>query len=223
MAADPGVPRRHRGDRRPDHGAKLHPFLALIFGALTVGIVAGENLQTVLKSFSDGFRHHGRGRRHPDRPRRDVRQAARRLRWRRPDRRHHRRTRVAADAAVGDGAGRRDHRPADVLRDRPGAADAGHLPGVAAFPALADHGRHPGAGRPFGDARLRAAAPRAAHRDRPAPRRPGHDARAGCRGGDPDDHRRRPAVRKAGRELGRRRRAPHFDRIASRPGADGSA
>lgn len=35
--------------------AKLHPFLALIFGALTVGIVAGENLEKVLKSFSDGF------------------------------------------------------------------------------------------------------------------------------------------------------------------------
>jgi GntP family gluconate:H+ symporter len=33
----------------------LHPFLALIFGALTVGIVAGENLEKVLKSFSDGF------------------------------------------------------------------------------------------------------------------------------------------------------------------------
>jgi GntP family gluconate:H+ symporter len=34
---------------------KLHPFLALIFGALTVGIVAGENLEKVLKSFADGF------------------------------------------------------------------------------------------------------------------------------------------------------------------------
>jgi gluconate:H+ symporter, GntP family len=34
---------------------KLHPFLALIFGGLTVGIVAGENLQTVLASFADGF------------------------------------------------------------------------------------------------------------------------------------------------------------------------
>jgi GntP family gluconate:H+ symporter len=34
---------------------KLHPFLGLIFGALTVGMVAGENLTTVLKSFSDGF------------------------------------------------------------------------------------------------------------------------------------------------------------------------
>jgi gluconate:H+ symporter, GntP family len=34
---------------------KLHPFLALIFGGLTVGIVAGENLTKVLASFSDGF------------------------------------------------------------------------------------------------------------------------------------------------------------------------
>ncbi|CAN5573549.1 gluconate:H+ symporter [soil metagenome] len=34
---------------------KLHPFLALLFGALTVGIVAGENLQTVLASFGKGF------------------------------------------------------------------------------------------------------------------------------------------------------------------------
>ncbi len=35
--------------------AKLHPFLALIFGALTVGIVAGANLGDVLDSFGDGF------------------------------------------------------------------------------------------------------------------------------------------------------------------------
>jgi len=34
---------------------KLHPFLALLFGAFTVGVVAGENLQTVLTSFSKGF------------------------------------------------------------------------------------------------------------------------------------------------------------------------
>jgi len=34
---------------------KLHPFLSLIFGALTVGMVAGENLEKVLKSFTDGF------------------------------------------------------------------------------------------------------------------------------------------------------------------------
>lgn len=35
--------------------AKLHPFLALIFGALTVGIVAGQNVGDVLDSFADGF------------------------------------------------------------------------------------------------------------------------------------------------------------------------
>jgi gluconate:H+ symporter, GntP family len=35
--------------------AKLHPFLALIFGALTVGIVAGVNIGDVLESFADGF------------------------------------------------------------------------------------------------------------------------------------------------------------------------
>ncbi|MFL0292030.1 GntP family permease [Mycobacterium sp. SMC-18] len=34
---------------------KLHPFLSLIFGGLTVGLTAGENLTAVLKSFSDGF------------------------------------------------------------------------------------------------------------------------------------------------------------------------
>ena len=34
---------------------KLHPFLALIFGGLTVGLAAGEDLIKVLKSFSDGF------------------------------------------------------------------------------------------------------------------------------------------------------------------------
>jgi gluconate:H+ symporter, GntP family len=34
---------------------KLHPFLALIFGALTVGIVAGVNVGDVLDSFGDGF------------------------------------------------------------------------------------------------------------------------------------------------------------------------
>jgi GntP family gluconate:H+ symporter len=35
--------------------AKLHPFLALIFGAITVGIVAGQNVGDVLDSFGDGF------------------------------------------------------------------------------------------------------------------------------------------------------------------------
>jgi gluconate:H+ symporter, GntP family len=34
---------------------KLHPFLALIFGAVTVGAAAGENLGKVLDSFGKGF------------------------------------------------------------------------------------------------------------------------------------------------------------------------
>ena len=35
--------------------AKLHPFLALIAGGLTVGIVAGQNVNDVITSFSTGF------------------------------------------------------------------------------------------------------------------------------------------------------------------------
>ncbi|WP_326546422.1 gluconate:H+ symporter [Mycolicibacterium sp. ND9-15] len=35
--------------------AKLNPFLALIFGALAVGVVAGVNIGDVLESFGDGF------------------------------------------------------------------------------------------------------------------------------------------------------------------------
>jgi GntP family gluconate:H+ symporter len=34
---------------------KLHPFLGLIFGAVTVGVVAGEEFATVLTSFANGF------------------------------------------------------------------------------------------------------------------------------------------------------------------------
>ena len=34
---------------------KLHPFLALIFGGLTVGIVAGQNVSDVIASFTTGF------------------------------------------------------------------------------------------------------------------------------------------------------------------------
>lgn len=34
---------------------KLHPFLALILGGATVGLVAGESVPTVLASFTDGF------------------------------------------------------------------------------------------------------------------------------------------------------------------------
>ncbi|WP_196803941.1 GntP family permease [Marmoricola sp. URHB0036] len=35
--------------------AKVHPFLALILGGLTVGIVAGQNIDDVITSFSTGF------------------------------------------------------------------------------------------------------------------------------------------------------------------------
>jgi GntP family gluconate:H+ symporter len=35
--------------------AKLHPFVALILGGLTVGIVAGQNVNDVLESFTTGF------------------------------------------------------------------------------------------------------------------------------------------------------------------------
>lgn len=35
--------------------AKVHPFLALVFGGLTVGVVAGEAIPDVLESFTDGF------------------------------------------------------------------------------------------------------------------------------------------------------------------------
>ena len=34
---------------------KLHPFLALILGGLTVGILAGQNVSDVLTSFTTGF------------------------------------------------------------------------------------------------------------------------------------------------------------------------
>ncbi len=204
--------------------AKLHPFLALIFGALTVGIVAGMNFADVLGLVRRRVRHHRGGRRHPDRARRDVRQAARGFRRRRRDRRHHRRPCVAARAAVGDGAGRLDHRPADVLRDRPRPADAGHLSGGQAVAAVPDHHRNPRAGRPFRDARAGATAPRSADRHRPAWRRSGHHPGARCRRGDPDGHRRRPAVRQAGRALGRRRRAgPLQRRRLRRPGNGGTA
>ena len=43
LAAGPRRPARHRADRRADHRrCKVHPFLALTLGALTVGVVAGR-------------------------------------------------------------------------------------------------------------------------------------------------------------------------------------
>ena len=192
--------------------AKLHPFLALIFGALTVGIVAGVEHRRCSRLVRRRLRdHRGRGGR-PDRTGRDVRQAARRFRGRRRDRRHHRRSRVATGIAVGDGAGRVDHRAADVLRDRAGAADAGDLSGRQAVATVADHRRNPRAGRAVGHARTGAAAPRAAHRDRSARRRPGHHAGAGRRGGDPDGDRCGSVVRQAGRTVGGPRRPAQLRR-----------
>jgi GntP family gluconate:H+ symporter len=35
--------------------ARVHPFLALILGGLTVGLVAGQNINDVITSFSEGF------------------------------------------------------------------------------------------------------------------------------------------------------------------------
>ena len=151
---------------------KLHPFLGLIFGALTVGVVAGENLTKVLKSFTDGFGTTAAGvgilialgamfaKLLADSGGADEivdtivgHASPRMLPW--------------AMALVG-----RDHRPADVLRDRPGAADAGDLPGGPALATVVDHRRNPGPGRPVRDARFRAAAPRTADRGRTAQRRP---------------------------------------------------
>ena len=73
--------------------AKLHPFLALIFGALTVGIIAQgrQNIGDVLESFADGFGTTAAGVGRLDRAWCDVRQAACGFRRRGRNRRHHRR------------------------------------------------------------------------------------------------------------------------------------
>ena len=191
---------------------KLHPFLGLIFGGTDGGPGRGREPDQGAQVLHRRLRFDGSGRRHPHRPGRDVRQTAGRLRRCRRDRRHHRRSRVAAGAAMGDGPGGRDHRPADVLRDRPGAADAGDLPGGPALATVVDHRRNPGAGRPVRDARFRAAAPRTADRGRPAQRRPRPHAGARRGGRHSDDHRRGPAVREAGRQVGGRRGAGHLRR-----------
>ena len=210
VAADHRDARRDRAAGPADHGGQAQP-------------VPGADPRRAHRRRDRGRephgRHHvvhhrlrydGRRRRRADRARGDVRQAARRLRRRRPGRRHDRRPGLGPGAAVGDGRGRRDHRAADVLRDRPGPADAGDLPGRPARAGLADHRRHPGAGGAVGDARLRAAAPRPGHRDRAAGRRPRRHPRARHPGRDPDDHRRRAALRHARRALGGARRADHL-------------
>ena len=217
MAARAGRPPRHRADRAADHRRQAAPLPGTDLRRdhrrcrRRPGPDPHRQHPRVRPRRADVLRHRLRSddgeRRHADRPRRHVRQAARRLRRRRPDRRHDRRPRLTACAAVGDGPGRRDHRPADVLRDRPGPADAGDLPGRPAQPALPDQHRHPGAGRALRDARPGAAAPRSADGDREPARRPGHDSRVRCPRGRADRGRLRSAVRQAGRPLGRRTRS----------------
>ena len=124
---------------------------------------------------------HRRRRRHPDRARRDVRQAARRLRRCRRDRRHHRRARAHRACCRGR------WRCVGAIIGLPMFFEIGL---VLLMPVIylvarraqlsADHHRHPGAGRPVRDARSRAAAPRSAHRDRLPGRRPRRHPGARC-------------------------------------------
>ncbi len=157
---------------------KLHPFLALIFGALTVGLVAGENLTKVLKSFSDGFGSTAASV--------GILIALGAMF-----------AKLLADSGGAD----------EIVDTIVGHASPRMLPWamalvgaiiglpmffeiglvllmpviylvVAPVAAVADHRRNPGAGRPFRDARLRAAAPGAADRDRATQRRPRPHPRA---------------------------------------------
>jgi len=102
---------------------KLHPFLALIFGAIAVGSLPGQNPGDVLDSFGKGFARHGGKRRHTDRPC-AFSPSCSRTRGRPTRSLTHRRTRIAAGACrgqwrlVGAIIGCR------VLRDRPRAVDA---------------------------------------------------------------------------------------------------
>ena len=126
---------------------KLHPFLALIFGSLAVGSVAGENPE---RCWSRSARVSA-----PPRPAWEFSSRSARCSpsfsptpaaptrsstpW--SATRHHVHCRGRWPPR------RRDHRAADVLRDRPGPADAGDLSRRAALAAVADHRRHPGTGR----------------------------------------------------------------------------
>ena len=68
---------------------KVHPFLALMLGSAVLGVVATMPPGDTVTSFVAGLRRDGRCRRHPHRPGRDDRQAARGLRRCQPDRRDH--------------------------------------------------------------------------------------------------------------------------------------
>ena len=105
-------------------------------------------------------------------------------------------------AALDDGPGRRADRAADVLRGRPGAADAGDHPGRPPLRSAADADRHPDPGRPVGHARPGAAAPRPAGRDQRARRQPRPHPGARRPRRHPHRHHRRPAVQQVRRPLG---------------------
>ena len=205
---------------------KLHPFLALIFGALTVGVVAGENVCPTRTGWACSRRS----------PPASARTAAG----------------VGILIALGamfakllaDSGGADQIVDTIVGRASPRAlpwamALVGAIIGLPMFfeiglvllmpviylvarraAGLADHRRHPGAGRPLGHARPGAAAPRPADRDRLPARGPRPHAGARRAGRGAHRHRRRPAVRPARRALGRRPGAAHLRRRhASRGGA----
>ena len=184
--------------------AKVHPFLALILGGLTVGIVAGQNINDVIESFSTGFGDTAAGvgalialgamfaKLLADSGGADQ----------------------IVDTIVGKllegwpsmGHGRRGcpHRPADVLRDRPRAADAGHLSRGSSCPALGDHDRDPHARGSLRHARTGATAPRPADRHRHPGCRPRYDADARHPRRRPHRDRLRSGLRPLRRPLGRR-------------------
>ena len=172
-----------------------------------------------------GQGHHqlrGRRRRRPEgsraahRPRRDAGQAARRLRRSQPRGGHPARQGHRQQGGLVHHARRRDHRPADVLRDRPRAAAARDRAGHPTLQDAAHAHCHPGAGRPVRAARARAAAPRTPDRDQRRQGRARHDAGAGPPRGHPHRHHLRPAVLPARRPVGPGR-APPPSRAASTP------
>ena len=181
---------------------KVHAFLALTLGTLVArrrgGGADGEDRRELLHRAG----RHGLGRGRPHRARCDPRQAPRRLRRRRPDRRHDPREDERARDAVGDGADRRHHRAAALLRGRHRADDPRGAARRAARQLLADAHRHSGARGPLGDARPGATAPRTARRHRLGEGRPRRHTRPRRAGGRPHTRHRGPALRTPRRRLG---------------------
>ncbi len=185
---------------------KLHPFLGLTIGSLVVGAVAGVSCRPIVDSFTKGFGATAAsvgtlialgamfGKLLADSGGADEivdtivgRSSARTLPW----------------AMAGVGA---HHRPADVLRDRPRAPDAGHLPRGPPLRPVGHQGRHPRPRRSVGHARARPAAPRSARGHRRPQGQPRPHPRPRCPRRHPDRRHRRPALRPVRRPLGRRPR-----------------